>query len=83
LRIFEEKLKILMIFPQICHDPWIEFSSNPLIPWCFGNCAVEMGNSDLRRIVKGGPVPTHKIDIVHALEDALHGFDITEGRVSE
>ena len=64
-------------------DPWIEFSSNPLIPWCFGNCAVEMGNSDLRRIVKGGPVPTHKIDIVHALEDALHGFDITEGRVSE
>jgi len=28
-------------------------------------------------------VPTHKIDIVHALEDALHGFDITEGRVSE
>ena len=64
-------------------DPWIEFSANPLIPWCFGNCAVEMGNSDLRRIVKGGPVPTHKIDIVHALEDALHGFDITEGRVSE
>ena len=64
-------------------DPWIEFSANPMIPWCFGNCAVEMGNSDLRRIVKGGPVPTHKIDIVHALEDALHGFDITEGRVSE
>ena len=24
-----------------------------------------------------------RIDIVHALEDALHGFDITEGRVSE
>ena len=64
-------------------DPWIEFSANPMIPWCFGNCAVEMGNSDLRRIVKGGPVPTHKIDIVHALEDALHGFDITEGRMSE
>ena len=64
-------------------DPWIEFSANPMIPWCFGNCAVEMGNSDLRRIVKGGPIPTHKIDIVHALEDALHGFDITEGRVSE
>jgi len=44
---------------------------------------VETGSSDLRRIVKGGPVSTHKIDIVHALEDALHGFDITEGRVSE
>ena len=64
-------------------DPWIEFSANPMIPWCFGNCAMEMGNSDLRRIVKGGPMQTHKIDIVHALEDALHGFDITEGRVSE
>ena len=64
-------------------DPWIEFSMNPIIPWCFGNCAVETGSSDLRRIIKGGPVPTHKIDIVHALEDALHGFDITEGRVSE
>ena len=64
-------------------DPWIEFSMNPIIPWCFGNCAVETGSSDLRRIIKGGPVPTHKIDIVHALEDALHGFDITEGRVSK
>ena len=64
-------------------DPWIEFSMNPIIPWCFGNCAVETGSSDLRRIIKGGPVPTHKIDIVHALEDALHGFDITEGRIEQ
>ena len=62
-------------------DPWIEFSANPLIPWCFGNCAVEITTSDLRRIVKGGPIATHKIDIIHALEDALHGFDITEGRI--
>ena len=62
-------------------DPWIEFSANPLIPWCFGNCAVEITTSDLRRVVKGGPIATHKIDIIHALEDALHGFDITEGRI--
>lgn len=62
-------------------DPWMTFSSNPLIPWCFGNAAVELNNSDLRRIVKGGPQATHKIDIVAALEDAVHGFDITEGKI--
>ena len=63
--------------------PWIQFSANPMWPWMFGNCAVEMGSSDLRRIVKGGPVPTHKIDGVAALEDALYLFDLSEGRVSE
>lgn len=64
-------------------EPWMTFSMNPMIPWCFGNCAAELGNSDLRRIVKGGPQPTHKIDLVHALLDALYGFDLAEGRVSE
>ena len=64
-------------------EPWMTFSMNPMIPWCFGNCAAEVGNSDLRRIVKGGPQPTHKIDFVHALLDALYGFDLSEGRVSE
>lgn len=64
-------------------DPWIEFSMSPLFPWCFGNCAAEVSSSDLRRIVKGGPQPTHKIDLVHALLDALYGFDLAEGRVSE
>ena len=64
-------------------EPWIEFSMSPLWGWCFGNCAVEVSSSDLRRIVKGGPQPTHKIDLVHALLDALYGFDLAEGRVSE
>ena len=64
-------------------EPWLTFSMNPMIPWCFGNCAAELGNSDLRRIVKGGPQPTHKIDFVHGLLDALYGFDLSEGRVSE
>jgi phage terminase large subunit-like protein len=59
----------------------MEFSANPLWPWCFGNCAVETGNSDLRRIVKGGPLPTHKIDPVHGLLDALYCFDLSEGRI--
>ena len=43
----------------------------------------EVNSSDLRRIVKGGPQPTHKIDFVHGLLDALYGFDLAEGRVSE
>ena len=62
-------------------EPWMTFSMNPMIPWCFGNCAAELGNSDLRRIVKGGPQPTHKIDFVHGLLDALYGFDLSEGRI--
>jgi phage terminase large subunit-like protein len=64
-------------------EPWMTFSMNPMIPWCFGNCAAEVSSSDLRRIVKGGPQPTHKIDFVHGLLDALYGFDLAEGKVSE
>jgi len=64
-------------------EPWMTFSMNPMICWCFGNCAAEVNNSDLRRIVKGGPHPTHKIDFVHGLLDALYGFDLAEGKVSE
>lgn len=64
-------------------EPWLNFSANPMIPFCFGNCAAEANSSDLRRIVKGGPQPTHKIDFVHALLDALYCFDLSENRVSE
>ena len=64
------------------NPPLIQFSMNPLWPWCFGNCAVEITNSDLRRIVKGNG-HQNKIDVVAALEDAMHLFDVAEGRVSE
>lgn len=64
-------------------EPWMKFSINPMWPWMFGNCATELNSSDLRRIVKGGPQPTHKIDGVAALEDALYLFDLSEGRVTE
>lgn len=64
-------------------EPWMTFSINPMWPWMFGNCATELNSSDLRRIVKGGPQPTHKIDGVAALEDALYLFDLSEGRVTE
>ncbi len=62
-------------------EPWIQFSMSPLWPWCFGNCAAEVSTTDLRRIVKGGPAPSHKIDPVAGLEDALYCFDLSEGRV--
>jgi phage terminase large subunit-like protein len=62
-------------------EPWLTFSMNPMWPWMFGNCAAELNSSDLRRIVKGGPQPTHKIDGVAALIDALYGFDLSEGRI--
>ena len=64
------------------NPPLIEFSASPLWPWCFGNCAVEMGNSDLRRIVKGNG-QFNKIDVVAALEDAMHLFDVAEGRIEQ
>lgn len=62
-------------------EPWLTFSMNPMWPWMFGNCAAELNSSDLRRIVKGGPQPTHKIDGVAALEDALYLFDLSEGKI--
>lgn len=62
-------------------EPWLSFSMNPMWPWMFGNCAAELNSSDLRRIVKGGPQPTHKIDGVAALIDALYCFDLSEGRI--
>jgi phage terminase large subunit-like protein len=64
-------------------EPWLTFSMNPMWPWMFGNCAAELNSSDLRRIVKGGPQPTHKMDGVAALIDALYGFDLSENRISE
>ena len=62
-------------------EPWIQFSMNPMWPWQFGNCGVEINNTDLRRIVKGG-THTQKIDCVAALVNALYCFDIAQGRIS-
>ena len=64
-------------------EPWIAFSANPMWPWEFGNAAIVINTSDLRRITKGGPAPSHKIDNIAALVDALYCFDLTEGRVTE
>ena len=63
------------------NEGWMELSENPMWAWCFGNCAIELNSSDLRRIVKGGPAATSKIDIVAALVDALYVFDLSEGKI--
>ena len=64
-------------------EPWLEFSMNPMWPWQFGNTACETSSSDLRRLCKAGPQPTHKMDNVAALVDALYGFDLSENRISQ
>jgi phage terminase large subunit-like protein len=64
-------------------DEWMYFSDNPLLPWCFGNCALESkGDPPIRRIVKGAG-HSNKIDPVHGLLDALYCFDLGENRISE
>lgn len=62
-------------------ENWLFFSDSPLWPWQFGNCAVEITTSNLRRLIKGGPIATHKIDNIMALLDALYCFDVAEGNV--
>ena len=64
------------------NPPLIQFSQSPLWSWCFCNCAVEITNSDLRRIVKGNG-HQNKIDVVAALEDAMHLFDVAESRIEQ
>jgi len=64
-------------------DPWINFSENPMWPWQFGNTGVELTTSNLRRICKGGPQKTHKMDNVAALVDALYCFDLSEGKIEK
>jgi hypothetical protein len=44
---------------------------------------VETNSSDLRRVLKGGPAASAKIDPVAALIDALYCFDLSEGRVEK
>ena len=62
-------------------EPWLQFSMNPMWPWQFGNCACELGRNDLRRITKGGPQASAKIDNVAALENAMYCFDLSEGKI--
>ena len=61
--------------------PLLYLSNSPLWPWCFGNCKLEISNSELRHVRKS--TPAQKIDPVHALLDALYLFDLSEGRIEQ
>lgn len=75
---------VLEIDTLINHNPpLISFSDNPMWPWEFGNCRIvlspdKMGN---RKIVKSGA--NNKVDNVQCLMNALHCFDLFDGRPQE
>jgi phage terminase large subunit-like protein len=59
--------------------PWLHLSMNPAWPWMFQNVKLEISPNELKKPLKSG---THnKIDGVHALLDALYGFDLSEGLI--
>ena len=60
--------------------PWMEFSNNPMWNWQLSNCAVELGRTDLRRLVKGNG-QANKIDSVMALGNAVYLFALSEGKI--
>jgi phage terminase large subunit-like protein len=62
-------------------SPPLFLSNNPLWPWCFGNCKVEISASELRAVRKASH--HSKIDPVHALLDAVYLFDLSEGIVEQ
>lgn len=64
----------------LAQEPWIVFSGSPLWPYCFGNSNVELGRTDLRRIVKGA-TSSDKIDCVAAFLDATWAFMLSEGKL--
>ena len=59
--------------------PFLYLSNSPLWPFCFGNAKVEVSSSELRAIRKSAH--HSKIDPIHALMDALHVYDLSEGQV--
>ena len=60
--------------------PFIGFSSSPLFPWCFGNCALEIDGRDNKRPVKRTPgSDSCKVDPVQALIMAMDLYTRFEG----
>jgi len=59
--------------------PFISFSPNPLWPWCFGNCVLEIDGRDNKRPVKRSQSDSCKIDPVQALIDAMILYQRYEG----
>lgn len=60
--------------------PFIGFSSNPLWPFCFGNCALEIDGRDNKRPVKRTPgSDSCKVDPVQAIIMAMDLYTRFEG----
>ena len=60
--------------------PFIGFSSNPLWPFCFGNCALEIDGRDNKRPVKRTPgSDSCKVDPIQALIMAMDLYTRFEG----
>ena len=68
------ELEYMMLSPE----PWLEFSNSPLWPWQFQNARIEESSAGLRKVLKS--TPSNKVDSIHALVDALHCFDLSEGK---
>ena len=59
--------------------PFISFSPNPIFPWCFGNCVLEIDGRENKRPVKRSQSDSCKVDPVQALIMALDLYERYEG----
>ena len=59
--------------------PWLNLSASPAWPWMFQNCKIETSPNELQKVLKSGEHA--KVDGIHALLDAVYGFDLSEGQV--
>ena len=62
-------------------QPWLQLSMNPAWPWMFQNVKLEISPNELKKPLKSGA--NNKVDGIHALMDALYGFDFTEGNIQQ
>ena len=60
-------------------EPFIEFSDNPMWPWLFGNCVLEVDGRGNKRPVKRAQTDSCKIDPVQAIIMALDLYERYEG----
>lgn len=60
-------------------EPFIEFSDNPMWPWLFGNCVLEVDGRGNKRPVKRSQSDSCKIDPVQAIIMALDLYERYEG----
>lgn len=65
----------------LSQEGFLELSASPLWPWCFGNCRIETSTGgELRKVLKTNV--NQKVDVIHALLDALYAFNLSEGQTA-